>query len=148
MRHRDTYDGANIEIREEVGEDNFYLFGLRDKEINDMHKKGTYKPYEVYDHSDYIKRIMNTLNSTMFCTKDYVLLFKMIYEELLSRDYYMVLADLQGFNDALHQAENDYHNKEKWAQKAILNVARIGRFSSDRAVMEYAKHIWHIKPVK
>ena len=143
-----TYDGANIEIREEVGEDNFYLFGLRDKEINDMHKKGTYKPYEVYDHSDYIKRIMNTLNSTMFCTKDYVLLFKMIYEELLSRDYYMVLADLQGFNDALHQAENDYHNKEKWAQKAILNVARIGRFSSDRAVMEYAKHIWHIKPVK
>lgn len=143
-----TYDGANIEIREAVGEDNFYLFGLRDKEISDMHAKGTYKPYDVYDNSDYIKRIMNTLNSTMFCEKDYMLLFKVIFEELLSRDYYMVLADLQSFNDALHRAEADYRNKEKWAHKAILNVARIGRFSSDRAVMEYAKYVWHIKPVK
>ena len=71
----------------------------------------------------------------------------MIYEELLSRDYYMVLADLESFNEALHTAEKDYQNKEKWAHKAILNVARIGRFSSDRAVMEYAKNIWRIKPV-
>ncbi|MBO7556734.1 MAG: glycogen/starch/alpha-glucan phosphorylase [Alphaproteobacteria bacterium] len=142
-----TYDGANIEIREAVGEDNFYLFGLNDEEINEMHLCGNYNPYEVYDNSDYIKRIMNTLNSTMFCEKDYMLLFKMIYEELLSRDFYMVLADLESFNDALHTAEKDYQNKDKWAHKAILNVARIGRFSSDRAVMEYAKNIWHIKPV-
>ena len=90
---------------------------------------------------------MNSLNSNMFCEKEYVLLFKMIYEELLSRDYYMVLADLAEFNQALHRAEHDYLNREEWAKAAIRNVARIGRFSSDRAVMEYADKIWHIKPV-
>lgn len=142
-----TYDGANIEIREAVGEDNFYLFGLRDKEIAKMHSENSYKPHDVYEKSDYIKRIMNTLNSNMFCEKDYVLLFKIIYEELLSRDYYMVLADLEDFGKALHQAEADYLNRGKWAKAVILNVARIGRFSSDRAVMDYAKNIWHVKPV-
>ena len=142
-----TYDGANIEIREAVGEDNFYLFGLREEQIAEMHANNSYKPHEVYDRSDYIKRIMNSLNSNMFCEKEYVLLFKMIYEELLSRDYYMVLADLAEFNQALHRAEHDYLNREEWAKAAIRNVARIGRFSSDRAVMEYADKIWHIKPV-
>ena len=142
-----TYDGANIEIREAVGADNFYLFGLREQQIADMHSHNTYNPRVVYEKSDYIKRIMNSLNSNMFCEKDYVLLFKMIYEELLSRDYYMVLADLEEFNQTLHQAEKDYTNREDWARKAILNMARIGRFSSDRAVLEYADKIWHIKPV-
>jgi len=83
----------------------------------------------------------------MFCEKDYVLLFKVIYEELLNRDYYFLLADLEAFNKALHDAEKDYTNPQKWAKKAIINVAKIGYFSSDRAVMEYAKNIWHIKPV-
>ena len=142
-----TYDGANIEIREAVGEDNFYLFGLREAEIAKMHSENSYKPYDVYNQSDYIKRILNTLNSNMFCEKDYVLLFKIIYEELLSRDYYMVLADLEDFSKALHRAEKDYQNSEKWAKMAILNVARIGNFSSDRAVMDYAKNIWHVSPV-
>ena len=142
-----TYDGANIEIREAVGEDNFYLFGMREAEIARMHKDNSYSSYAVYDNSDYIKRIMNTLNSNMFCEKDYVLLFKNIFEELLHRDYYMVLADLEDFNKTLHQAEKDYTNKNKWAKAAIMNVARIGKFSSDRAVMEYAKKIWNIKPV-
>lgn len=142
-----TYDGANIEIREAVGEDNFYLFGLREAEIAKMHSENSYKPYDVYNQSDYIKRILNTLNSNMFCEKDYVLLFKIIYEELLSRDYYMVLADLEDFSKALHHAEKDYQNSEKWAKMAILNVARIGNFSSDRAVMDYAKNIWHVSPV-
>ncbi len=142
-----TYDGANIEIREAVGEDNFYLFGLRDNEVTKMHKENSYKPYDIYDKSDYIKRILNSLNSNMFCEKDYVLLFKMIYEELLSRDYFMVLADLEDFNKALHLAEQDYKDQNKWAKMAIYNVARIGKFSSDRAIMDYAKNIWHIKPV-
>ncbi len=142
-----TYDGANIEIREAVGEDNFYLFGLREEQIAEMHSHNSYKPQEIYDRSDYIKRIMNSLNSNMFCQKEYVLLFKMIYEELLSRDYYMVLADLAEFNQALHRAEHDYLDRNKWAKMAIDNVARIGRFSSDRAVMEYADKIWHIQPV-
>ncbi len=143
-----TYDGANIEIREAVGEDNFYLFGLREEQIHEMRNNNSYNPRSYYENSDYIKRIMNALNSNMFCEKDYVLLFKVIYEELMNRDYYFVLADLEAFTNAIHQAEKDYLDQNKWAKKAILNVARIGNFSSDRSVMDYAKNIWHIKPVK
>ena len=141
-----TYDGANIEIREAVGEDNFYLFGLRDEQVKKL--RNSYNPRELYEKSDYIKRILNALNSNMFCEKDRVLLFKPIVEELLNRDYYFILADLEDFNNAMHRAEKDYLDREKWNKMAILNVARIGNFSSDRAIMDYAKNIWHIKPVK
>lgn len=140
-----TYDGANIEIREAVGEDNFYLFGLKEEQIKELRK--TYKPRDLYEKSNYIKRILNALNSNMFCEKDNVLLFKPIVEELLNRDYYFILADLEDFNNAIHKAEKDYLDSEKWNKKAILNVARIGNFSSDRSIMDYAKNIWHIKPV-
>ena len=142
-----TYDGANIEIREAVGADNFYLFGLREEQIQEMRKNNAYNPRACYENSEYLRRILNAVNSNMFCEKDYVLLFKVIYEELLNRDYYFLLADLEAFNKALHDAEKDYTNPQKWAKKAIINVAKIGYFSSDRAVMEYAKNIWHIKPV-
>ncbi len=142
-----TYDGANIEIREAVGEDNFYLFGLKEGQIQEMRRNNAYNPRSYYENSEYIRRILNAVNSNTFCQKDYVLLFKVIYEELLNRDYYFILADLEAFNNALHDAEKDYLDKKKWAKKAITNVAKIGYFSSDRAVMEYADRIWHIKPV-
>ena len=140
-----TYDGANIEIREAVGKDNFYLFGLKEDKIRDM--RPTYNPREIYEKSDYIKRILNAVNSNMFCEKDRVLLFKGIVDDLLNRDYFFVLADLEDFNRTMKEAEKDYLNKKAWAKKAIINVARIGFFSSDRAVMEYAKNIWNVKPV-
>ncbi len=140
-----TYDGANIEIRDAVGKENFYLFGLKEEEIKKM--RSTYNPREIYENSDYIKRILNSLNSSQFCEKDHALIFKPIFEELLNRDYYFVLADLENFNKTIHKAEKDYLDPEKWNEKALLNVARIGYFSSDRSVMEYAKKIWHIKPV-
>ncbi|MDR1026534.1 MAG: glycogen/starch/alpha-glucan phosphorylase [Lactobacillus sp.] len=139
-----TYDGANIEIRESVGEENFYLFGLREEEIQKM--RPHYNPREIYENSDYIKRILNSLNSNMFSQQDYVLLFKVIFEELISRDYFFVLADLEAFDKAIKDATKDYANKTKWAKQAILNVARIGYFSSDRAVEDYAENIWDIQP--
>lgn len=139
-----TLDGANIEIREEVGAENFYLFGLTEKEIHDQ--RATYNPREIYENNSYVKRIMNAVNSNMFCEKDFVLLFKPIFEELVNRDYFFVLADLQAFNQKMKEAEKDFLNKDAWAKKALLNVARIGKFTSDRAVMEYAKDIWNIKP--
>ena len=141
-----TYDGANIEIREKVGEDNFYLFGLKDEQIRKM--RPTYNPREIYENSEYVKRILNALNSNMFCQKDHVLLFKPIFENLVNKDFYFVLADLEDFDNTMHKAQNDYLNKEKWFEKALMNVARIGYFSSDRAVTEYAENIWHIFPVK
>ena len=139
-----TLDGANIEIREEVGDENFYLFGLTEKEIEA--KRSSYNPREIYENNNYIKRILNAVNSNMFCEKDYVLLFKPIFEELLNRDYYFVLADLEAFDKKMEVIEKDFLKKDTWAHKAILNVARIGKFTSDRAVMEYADDIWNIKP--
>jgi len=140
-----TYDGANIEIREQVGEDNFYLFGLKDEQIRAM--RPTYNPRGLYENSEYIKRILNALNSSMFCLKDHALLFKPIFENLIEKDFYFVLADLEDFNKTIHKAQDDYLDKEKWFKKALLNVSRIGYFSSDRAVTEYAQKIWHIAPV-
>jgi starch phosphorylase len=139
-----TLDGANIEIRQEVGEENFYLFGMTEQEVQE--RRQNYNPRQIYETNDYIKRILNAVNSNMFCEKDYVLLFKPIFEELVNRDYYMLLADLESFNSQMHEAEKDYLNKEVWNKKAVLNVARIGKFSADRSVAEYAKNIWHIKP--
>lgn len=114
-----TYDGANIEIREAVGADNFYLFGLREEQIQEMRKNNAYNPRACYENSEYLRRILNAVNSNMFCEKDYVLLFKVIYEELLNRDYYFLLADLEAFNKALHDAEKDYTNPQKWAKKPL-----------------------------
>jgi starch phosphorylase len=142
-----TYDGANIEIYDAVGQDNFYLFGLHDEEIKQIRAKNSYNPREEYENSNYLQRILNTLNSNMFCEKDYVLIFKLIYEELLNRDFYFILKDLPAFRDACEQAAEDFTNKDKWTKKAIMNVARIGYFSSDRSISEYAKNIWNVKAV-
>lgn len=139
-----TYDGANIEILEAVGKDNFYLFGKKEEEIEAM--RPTYNPRAKYESSDYIKRILNAINSNMFCEKEYILIFKPIFEELTTRDYFMVLEDLEAFHEAMDRASKDYNDKDKWSKKAIMNVAKIGNFSSDRSVLEYAKNIWHIKP--
>ena len=140
-----TYDGANIEIREKVGAENFYLFGLKDEQIRA--ERLTYNPRALYENSEYIKRIVNSLNSNIFCQKDHALLFKPIYDNLMNSDFFFVLADLEDFDKTMQKAQKDYLKPQVWFNKAILNVARIGYFSSDRAVMEYAKKIWHIKPV-
>ncbi len=140
-----TYDGANIEIREAVGEDNFFLFGLKVEEIEKL--RPTYNPHKLYDESEYIKRILNAINSNMFCEKDSPSLFKPIFDELLNRDYYLLLADLEAYNKTMKDAEHAYLKREGWAKKAIYNVARVGKFSSDRAVEEYAEKIWHIHSI-
>ena len=139
-----TLDGANIEIREEVGDENFYLFGLTEDEI--QKKRKDYNPRALYENNNYIKRILNAVNSNLFCEKDYVLLFKPIFEELVNRDYFFVLADLEAFDKTMERAETDFLDKKKWAKMAIKNVAHMGKFTSDRAVEEYADNIWHIKP--
>lgn len=141
-----TYDGANIEIYDAVGADNFYLFGLTEEQIRS--RRMTYNPREVYEHSEYIKRILNTLNSNLFADENYPQLFRPIFDSLLNNDYYFILADLEAFNKVIQQASADYVDRDAWAKKALLNMARIGYFSSDRSVMEYAKNIWHVEPVE
>lgn len=141
-----TLDGANIEIREAVGAENFYLFGLTEEQIRS--RRMTYNPREIYENSEYIKRILNTVNSNLFADKNYPQQFQPIVDSLLNNDYYFVLADLESFDKAITKASKDYQNKDVWAKKALLNVARIGYFSSDRSVMEYAEKIWNVKPVE
>jgi starch phosphorylase len=141
-----TYDGANIEIYDAVGADNFYLFGLTEEQIRS--RRMTYNPREIYERSEYIKRILNSLNSTQFADENYPQLFRPIFDSLLNNDYYFVLADLEAFNKAIQQAAADYIDRDAWAKKALMNMSRIGYFSSDRSVMEYAKNIWHVEPVE
>ena len=139
-----TYDGANIEIREAVGSDNFFLFGMKEEEIQAM--RPFYNPHKIYEESEYVKRILNAINSNLFCEGENPTLFKPIFDELLSRDYFFVLADLEAFNQAMKLAEQSYLNQSEWVKKAIYNVAKIGYFSSDRSVLEYAQKIWHVEP--
>ncbi|MBP5698032.1 MAG: glycogen/starch/alpha-glucan phosphorylase [Alphaproteobacteria bacterium] len=137
-----TYDGANIEIREAVGKDNFFLFGLKEDEIRKM--RPFYNPRKIYEESVYIQRILNAVNSNLFCEGENPILFKPIFDELLNRDYYFILADLEAFNKVMKKAEHAYLNQEKWTEMAIKNVAKMGYFSSDRSVWEYATKIWHL----
>ncbi len=139
-----TLDGANIEIMDKVGKKNFYLFGKTEEEIVAL--RSSYNPKAKYDGSEYIKRILNAVNSNMFCEKEGVLIFQPVFEELITRDYFMVLEDMEEFHKAMDKASADYNKPEVWNEKALHNIANLGYFSSDRSIMDYAKDIWNIKP--
>ena len=142
-----TMDGANIEIREEVGPENVYMFGLKSEQIQEMREQGSYNPREYYSKNPNIKRVVDSIGSDMFCNRESGL-FRPIYDKILHEgDYYFHLADLQSYIDIQEIASQDYLDSSTWAKKAILNVARLGKFSSDRTVSEYAEDIWKIEPV-
>jgi starch phosphorylase len=142
-----TYDGANIEICEEVGEDNIFIFGLRAETIEAMRRQGTYQPQAYCKREPALARVMAALRSAQFCprTPD---LFSWFYDALMEKgDYYFHLADLASYIPTQLHAADVYTQPALWAQKAIYNVARIGKFSSDRTIREYASDIWKIQPV-
>src|SRR6516162_9564499 len=139
-----TWDGANIEIAEEVGLDNIYIFGLRAEEILEMQQKNNYNPRERYDSDPVVKEVMDSLASDLFCPNEHGL-FRWIFDELVHRgDRYYHIADFPSYVEVQNQISTEYQNDDVWCRKAILNVARIGKFSSDRTVLEYARDIWHI----
>ena len=141
-----TYDGANIEIAEEVGEENIYIFGLRAEEIREMQQKGLYSSQQRYDNDQAIREVLDALASDRFCPNEHGL-FRWIYDELLHKgDRYFHLADFPGYIETQRLIDSEYVNEDVWWSKAVLNVARIGKFSSDRCVTEYAQNIWHIGP--
>jgi len=140
-----TLDGANIEIMAEVGEDNIYIFGLTAEEVRWYREKNAYNPRELYGKEPILRTVMDSLSSDRFCPEEHGL-FRWIVDELLDRgDRYFHLADLPPYIEASRIAETDYCDPAVWARKAILNVARVGTFSSDRAILEYARDIWHIE---
>ncbi len=139
-----TYDGANIEIAEEVGEDNIYIFGLRAEEIRDMQQKGSYNPRERYDTDQSVREVMYALASDRFCPNEHGL-FRWIFDELVHRgDRYFHIADFPAYVETQELINGEYLSQETWWRKAVLNVARIGKFSSDRTILEYSRDIWHI----
>ena len=141
-----TWDGANIEIAEEVGLDNIFIFGLRAEEILEMQRKGSYNPRERYDNDPVVKEVLDALASDRFCPNEHGL-FRWIFDELVHRgDKYYHIADFPSYVETQKQIADEYRQDEIWCRKAILNVARIGKFSSDRTVLEYARDIWHIGP--
>ncbi|NWF88473.1 MAG: glycogen/starch/alpha-glucan phosphorylase [Ignavibacteriaceae bacterium] len=141
-----TMDGANIEIREEVGEDNIFIFGLLADEVVKLKNSG-YDPKEYYRKDAELKRAIDMIASDYFNRKEPGL-FKSIVDGLLNVDYYCLLADYRSYIDTQDKVSDLYKNPDIWAQKSILNVARIGKFSSDRSIQEYAKNIWKVKPIK
>lgn len=143
-----TLDGANIEIREEVGEENIYIFGHTAEQIRKMRQEGSYDPRALYESNPVIKRVMDTFLTNLFCPHEPGL-FRWIFDSLVHHgDYYFHLADLPSYIETHERAAQEYRQPEVWTRKAILNVARTGKFSSDRTVLEYARDIWHIQPVK
>jgi starch phosphorylase len=141
-----TMDGANIEIKQEVGDDNIFIFGLLADEVVKL-KNNDYDPRAYYQKDLELKRVIDMIASDFFNKKEPGI-FKSIVDSLLNVDYYCLLADYRSYVNTQDNVSAIYKDVDKWTQKSILNVARMGKFSSDRSVQEYAKNIWKVKPVK
>jgi len=141
-----TLDGANVEIREEVGPENFFLFGLNASEVFELKASG-YEPREYYENNKELKEIIDLISSGYFSHGDREL-FKPLIDSLLDHDEYMLFADCQSYFDRQRDIDKVYRDKERWLRMSIVNVARIGKFSSDRSILEYAAKIWKIIPLR
>jgi starch phosphorylase len=141
-----TLDGANVEIREEVGPENFFLFGLTVEQVQALKRRG-YDPWAVYRGDRRIKAVLDALSSATFSPGE-PRLFQPVVDSLLNGgDPYLVLADFAAYCQAQEEVAQAYQDPERWTRMAILNVARTGKFSSDRTIRQYADEIWGVKPV-
>jgi len=140
-----TMDGANIEIREEVGAENIFIFGLNASEVQRMRQQRSYNPRAYYDRDSRVRRIVDALRSNLFCTDEPDLFAWICHTVLEENDQFVHLADLPAYLDVHEEAGKAFNHSPGWTRMAILNVARVGKFSSDRAIREYARDIWHIQ---
>ncbi len=140
-----TFDGANIEIRKEVGSENFFLFGLKAEEVAEWKKNG-YHPYELYERNEELKRVIDMITMGYFSPWDHADLFHPLVNHLKYHDDYMVLADYQSYIECQSQISHAYLDQENWTKMSILNTTRSSKFSSDRTIMDYVEEIWKIEP--
>jgi starch phosphorylase len=139
-----TWDGANAEIVEEIGEENAFIFGLRIPEVRAMRQQRGFHPRELYERDPRVRRVVDAFRSDLFC-RDEPRLFAWIHQMLLDEnDPYLHLADLPSYLDAQGRADAAFKDPNRWTRMAVLSIARMGRFSSDRAVEEYAREIWQV----
>jgi starch phosphorylase len=142
-----TLDGANLEILEQVGAENIFIFGLKIDEVQRMREHRSYRPWDYYSRNPRVKRLVDAFRSNLFCPHEPDL-FTWIYQYLLDeKDEYFHLADLAAYLETQEMAGEAFNDRTGWTRMVILNVARIGKFSSDRTVSEYAGDIWDIKSV-
>ena len=140
-----TLDGANVEIREEVGPENFFLFGLTVDEVQTLKASG-YHPLEYYHSDADLRAAIDLINSGAFSRGDPGL-FRPLTDHLLHDDDFLLMADYRAYVDCQEQVDRTYSDATQWTRMAIRNVARMGKFSSDRAIREYAEDIWHVSPL-
>ncbi|MFO1419173.1 MAG: glycogen/starch/alpha-glucan phosphorylase [Methylotetracoccus sp.] len=141
-----TLDGANIEIREEVGAENFFLFGLTAEQVQQIKSSG-YTPVEHYQADPELRGVIDLINSGLFARGD-TQLFRPLTDHLLSHDDYLLMADYRAYVDCQEEVDRAYRDTPHWTRMSILNVARMGKFSSDRAIREYAQNIWKVEPLR
>ncbi len=141
-----TLDGANVEIREEVGDENFFIFGMTVEEVTALVKKG-YKPHDFYQGNEELRAVVDWIGSNFFTPEEPGAL-RMLYENLIHSDPFLCLADFQAYSDCHKKVDAAFKDRPLWAKMAILNSARMGKFSSDRTIAQYASEIWKLDPVK
>lgn len=140
-----TLDGANVEIREAVGSENFFLFGLDVDKVQRLYNGG-YNPFSVYEGDRELQQVLGYLRDGKLPHADKEL-FAPLFDNLVFQDDYFVLADYRSYISCQETASNTWNNKELWTAKSIINTARMGYFSSDRSIEEYSNFIWNLKPV-
>ena len=140
-----TLDGANVEIREEVGADNFFLFGLTVEQVGELRSRG-YRPRDYYERNSMLRDVLDLMGSGALSDGD-AKLFGPIVDNLLWHDPFLLLADYQSYVDCQDQVSALWSDRETWTRKSILNVARMGKFSADRSIGEYCQQIWKIEPL-
>ncbi len=148
-----TMDGANVEIVEEAGLENEFIFGLSAAEVEEFQRNGQYNPFDDYNKVEGLKKVVDQLGDGTF-DDDHKGIFRELQTSLLygvdgSRpDVYFLLRDFDSYREAQTRIDNAYKNKRDWARKALINIANAGKFSSDRTIMEYAREIWDIEPTE
>ncbi|BAZ22996.1 glycogen phosphorylase [Kalymmatonema gypsitolerans NIES-4073] len=140
-----TLDGANIEIRDRVGHENFFLFGLTAQQVSQIRSSG-YHPWDYYNSNPQLKQAIDQIASGYFSKGDSNL-FQPLVESLKNRDDYLLFADYQSYIECQQRVSHAYRDQDNWLKMSILNAARTGYFSSDRTIREYAQDIWHVQPV-
>ena len=138
-----TLDGANVEIHDAVGDENMFLFGLKTPEVNDLYKSG-YRPRDYYDKNPEIKETLDFIRTIIIDGTS----FSNIVDYLINQDPYMCLADFESYVNKQKEVEEAYGDKDRWNRMSLVNIAKAGIFSADRAVQEYTDGIWHIERVK
>ena len=139
-----TLDGANVEIRQEVGAENFFLLGLTVEQVQQLRTSG-YQPRRYYEANPYLHEVLDQIVSGEFSAGDREL-FRPIFDSLLNKDEFMLLADYQAYVDCQEKVAEAFRDQDHWTRVSILNTARMGKFSSDRSIREYCAKIWGIKP--